>query len=167
MAIVLWIGLVIAAQAFQATPRAHAPAVVIGLLPALGAWGAGLAKAGLRAAGVGAPGGPPFSPALEDAFLASDTWIRGAFALEQGFIFTSMILAAATVAVIERRFACAGAWTLLAAALASAGLVHGYGYTLGDTTIRLAPAWPWAAGYLAVTAVFLAAPWVTEPGEGH
>ena len=33
MAIVLWIGIVITAQAFQATPRAHAPAVVVGLLP--------------------------------------------------------------------------------------------------------------------------------------
>ena len=167
MAIVLWIGIVMTAQAFQATPAAHAPAVVVGLMPALAAWGAGLAKAGLRAAGVGAPGGPPFSPALEGAFLASDTWIRGAFALEQGFIFTSMILAAATVAVIERRFARGGAWMLLAAALASAGLVHGYAYTASDTTLRLAPAWPWAAGYLVVAAVFLAAPWITEPGEGH
>src|SRR5207244_1667643 len=35
MAIVLWIGIVIAAQAFQAVPRAHAPAVVMGLLPGL------------------------------------------------------------------------------------------------------------------------------------
>ncbi|HTN50929.1 MAG TPA: hypothetical protein VML50_00895 [Anaeromyxobacter sp.] len=167
MAIVLWIGLVISAQAFQATPRAHAPAVVLGLLPAIGAWGAQLAKAGLRAGGVGSPGGPPFSAALEAAFLRSDTWIRGAFALEQGFIFTSMILAAATVAVIERRFLRAGLWMLLAAALAAAGLVHGFTYTPGDTALRLGPAWPWAAGYLAVAAVFLLAPLLTEPGEGH
>ncbi len=46
MAIVLWIGMVITAQAFQATPRAHAPAVVVGLLPGVGAWGALLAKNG-------------------------------------------------------------------------------------------------------------------------
>jgi AGZA family xanthine/uracil permease-like MFS transporter len=167
MAIVLWIGLVISAQAFQAVPTGHAPAVVVGLLPAIGAWGASLAKAGLRAAGVGSPGGPPFSPALEDAFLASDTWIRGAFALEQGFIFTSMILAAATVEVIERRFARAGAWMLAGAALSAAGLAHAYRYTAGDTAIRLAPAWPWALGYLAVAVLFLAAPLLTEPGEGH
>ena len=64
MAIVLWIGIVITAQAFQATPREHAPAVVMGLLPGVGAWGALMAKNGLRAAGVGAPGGPPFSAAL-------------------------------------------------------------------------------------------------------
>ena len=53
MAIVLWIGVVISAQAFQTTRRAHAPAVVIGLLPGVGAWGALMAKNGLRAAGVG------------------------------------------------------------------------------------------------------------------
>ncbi|MEE9294087.1 MAG: NCS2 family permease [Phycisphaerae bacterium] len=40
IAIVLWIGLVITAQAFQATPRQHAPAVAIGLFPAIAAWGA-------------------------------------------------------------------------------------------------------------------------------
>ena len=51
MAIVLWIGIVITAQAFQATPREHAPAVVVGLLPGVAAWGALMAKNGLRAAG--------------------------------------------------------------------------------------------------------------------
>ena len=51
MAIVLWIGIVISAQAFQTTPRAHAPAVVMGLLPGIGAWGAFMAKSGLHAAG--------------------------------------------------------------------------------------------------------------------
>src|SRR5262249_18998659 len=58
MAIVLWIGIVITAQAFQATPKEHAPAAVIGLLPGVGAWGTMMAKAGLQAAGVGSPGGP-------------------------------------------------------------------------------------------------------------
>jgi adenine/guanine/hypoxanthine permease len=167
MAIVLWIGIVISAQAFQAVPRPHAPAVVLGLLPAIAAWGVGLAKAGLRAAGMGAAGGPPFSAALEPAFLASDLWIRGAFALEQGFIFTSMILAASTVEVIERRFARAGGWMLIGAAASAAGLVHSYRYTPGDTAILLAPAWPWAIGYLAVAGLFFLAPVVTEPGEGH
>ncbi len=167
MAIVLWIGIVMSAQAFQAVPRPHAPAVVIGLLPAIGAWGAGLAKAGLRAAGIGSPGGPPFSPGLERAFLASDVWISGAFALEQGFIFTSMLLAAATVEVIERRFRRAAAWMALLAGLSAAGLAHAYRYTPADTAIHLAPAWPWALGYLGVATLFALAPLVTEPGETH
>ena len=38
IAIVLWIGIVITAQAFQATPASHAPAVVMGLLPGVGAF---------------------------------------------------------------------------------------------------------------------------------
>ena len=110
IAIVLWIGIVITAQAFQATPPEHAPAVVVGLLPGVAAWGALQLKNGLRAAGVGLPGGPPMSEQLIAAFLGSDTWAEGAFALDQGFILTAMILSAATVAVIERRFALAALW---------------------------------------------------------
>src|SRR5713226_604594 len=63
MAIVLWIGIVISAQAFQTTPREHAPAVVVGLLPGIGAWGALMAKNGLHAAGIGGQTGP-FTDAL-------------------------------------------------------------------------------------------------------
>jgi AGZA family xanthine/uracil permease-like MFS transporter len=167
MAIVLWIGMVITAQAFQATPREHAPAVVVGLLPGVAAWGALLLKNGLRAAGVGSPGGPPFGPQLLDAFLASDTWAHGAFALEQGFIFTAMILSAATVAIIERRFGVAALWCAIAAALAAVGLLHSYQWTPADTAVSLSPAWPWASGYAIMAAVLLAARWLTRPGEGH
>lgn len=165
MAIVLWIGIVIAGQAFTATPREHAPAVVVGLLPGLAAWGALMAKNGLRAAGVGSPGGPPFGPELIESFKLSDTWIHGAFALEQGFIFSAMILAAATVEIIERRFMHAAGWMLAAAALSGVGLMHGYAFTPGDTALALGPAWPWVAGYGAMALVFAAARWVTEPDD--
>ena len=42
--------------------------------------------------------------ALTARFRQADIWIDGAFALEQGFIFSAMILSALTVAVIERQF---------------------------------------------------------------
>ena len=87
---------VIVAQAFDATPRAHTPAVVVGLLPGIGAWGALLAKNGLHAAGLGGPAGP-FTEALVAEFQKNDTWIAGAFAIEQGFLFTAMLLSAAVV----------------------------------------------------------------------
>jgi len=164
MAIVLWIGIVITAQAFQATPREHAPAAVVGLLPGVAAWGALMLKNGLRAAGVGGPDGPPFSPALLDAFLRSDTWAHGAFALEQGFILTAMLLAAAAVCVIERRFTAAAGWCGAAAVLSAAGLLHSYRWTPGDTAVSLSPAWEWAAAYAAMAVVFLTARWLTEPG---
>ena len=134
MAIVPCVGIVITAQAFQATPREHAPAAVIGLLPGVAVWGALMLKNGLRAADVGGPAGPPFTPALLDAFLQSDTWAHGAFALEQGFILTAMLLAAAAVCVIERRFPAA------AAVLSAAGLLHSYRWTPGDTAVSLTPA---------------------------
>jgi AGZA family xanthine/uracil permease-like MFS transporter len=167
MAIILWIGLVITAQAFAATPRQHAPAVVLGILPGVAAWGALLAKNGLRAAGIGSPGGTPFSDKLVAAFHQSDTWIEGAFALEQGFIFTAMLLAGATVAILERKFRAAAAWFGVAAALSFAGLMHSYQFTPGDTVVSLTPATQWGLGYLGVAALLLVAPWITEPGEGH
>src|SRR5207237_8804314 len=79
MAIVLWIGMMIVAQAFDAVPRAHTAAVVVGLLPGLGAWGALLAKNGLRAAGLGGPA-RGFTDALVAEFQKNDVWIAGAFA---------------------------------------------------------------------------------------
>jgi len=161
MAIVLWIGIVIVAQAFQTTPREHAPAVVVGLLPGIGAWGALMAKNGLRAAGLGGPAGP-FSAALITEFQKSDTWIHGAFALEQGFLFSAMLLSAATVGVIERKWLVAAAWCASAALLSAAGLMHSYQWTFGDTALELAPAWPFAFGYTAMALVFATAKWTTE-----
>jgi AGZA family xanthine/uracil permease-like MFS transporter len=163
MAIVLWIGIVIAAQAFQATPRRHAPAVVVGLLPSIAAWGAFMAKAGLHAGGSGNPGGPPFSADVVRVFERTDIWFDGALRLEQGFILSSMILAAATVAIIERRFIQAGLWSLAAAALSALGLMHSYRWTSGDTVLALRPAWPWVAGYLVMATFFVLARWVTVP----
>jgi AGZA family xanthine/uracil permease-like MFS transporter len=162
MAIVLWIGVVITAQAFSATPRAHAPAVVIGLLPGVAAWGALMAKNGLRAAGVGSPGGKPFSVDLVARFQQSDTWIEGAFALEQGFILTSLLLAGATVALISREFRQAALWCALASVGSALGFMHSYKWTGVDTVASLAPAWPWAAGYGLMAACFWIAPWIVR-----
>lgn len=165
MAIVLWIGVVISAQAFSATPRSHAAAVVMGILPGIAAFGSLMAKNGLRAAGVGMPGGREFGPWLVEAFLGSDTWISGAFALEQGFIFTAMIISAATVEIIERRFARAAAWSAAAAALSVAGIIHSYGYTPGDAVQVIEPAWDFAIGYGAMAALLALARFLTDRDE--
>ena len=166
MAIVLWIGMMIVAQAFQATPREHAPAVVVGLLPGIGAWGALMAKNGLRAAGLGGPAGP-FSESLVGEFQKTDTWIAGAFAIEQGFLFTAMVLSAAVVGVIERRWRRAAAWSAFAALLSACGLMHSYQWTFGDTALKLAPAWPFVIGYAGMSLLFLSAQWTTEEGGEH
>lgn len=165
LAIILWIGIVIAAQAFQATPNHHAPAVVVGMLPGLAAWGAFMAKSGLHAAGLGNANGPPFSNALLGEFAKADLWMEGAFALEQGAVFSATILAAITVSVIERRFFQASLWCWVAALFAVCGLMNSYRWVASDTTLSLTPAWPWALAYASMGLVFLAANWVTVAEE--
>jgi AGZA family xanthine/uracil permease-like MFS transporter len=155
MAIVLWIGIVIVAQAFTATPRHHAPAVVVGLMPGLAGWGALMAKNSLRAAGWGTPS-QPFTPELIAKFKLSDTFIDGAFALEQGFVFSAMILAAITVWIIERKFGLAALWALAAALFSWLGLMHSYRWLSSDTVVDLG--WGtggrWALGYLLLALLF-------------
>jgi AGZA family xanthine/uracil permease-like MFS transporter len=77
-----------------------------------------------------------------------------------------MLLSAATVAIIERRFVGAALWTWSAAALSVTGLIHSYRFTQGDTALDLAPAWSWATGYAAMGTCFLLARWLTKPRPG-
>lgn len=167
IAILLWIGIVMSVQAFDATPRAHFPAVVVGLLPGLAMWGSLMIKAGLRAAGAGSEGGPGITEALLPAFHAADVWAEGAFALEQGVVFSAMILSAATVAIIERKFVISAIWMLAAAALSATGLMHSYRYTGADTALALTPAWTFVYAYLAAAGVLLAARWLTVPDDSR
>jgi AGZA family xanthine/uracil permease-like MFS transporter len=171
MAIVLWIGIVIAAQAFQATPREHAPAVVVGLLPGLAAW---VVLVMLQSLAIGrelfkSTGEMPLSD-LAKAFESKDIWLTGALALDQGFIFTSSILAATTVALIEKRFHQASIWCAIGAVLSACGLMHAYRWDSAKLVSlnALGIGWnDWATGYCVMAAVFFVAPWLTEPGEGH
>jgi len=164
MAIVLWIGIVMVAQAFQATPREHAPAVAVGLLPGIAAWGALMLKHGLRAAG------HPITPAILDPLRSADVYAHGAFALEQGFLLTSMVWAALTVEVIERRFLRAAGWALGGAALSLLGLVHAYRFAGSDTVQALVPgqAWDFALGYSLVALLMLVGRFAPEEAApGH
>ncbi len=168
MAIVLYIGLVIAAQSFQAVPAAHAPAVVLGLLPGLAGWGALLLKAGLRAGGAGSAD-QPFGPALLLPLQQADVWAAGAFALEQGQIVAAMLLAALLVYVIEQRFLAAAASAAIAALASWFGLIHAWRFTPADTVLQLG--WgsggSWALGYLIMAAVFAAAALLRRRSTGR
>jgi AGZA family xanthine/uracil permease-like MFS transporter len=178
MAIVLWIGIVITAQAFTATPREHAPAVVVGLLPGVGAWGVLMIQTTLgalqRTPGVSFPAEVPLDK-LGGAFESADLWIYGALSLEKGFIFTSMILAAVTAELTGRNFVRAALWSAAGAVISLTGVMHAYAWSPArpDSTAAvlfppLAQTLPFAAGYAVMAGVFLAARYVTEPTEnGH
>ncbi len=161
-AILLWIGITIGAQAFQAVPRSHAPAVVVGFFPALAAWGLLMLQSGLHAAHTAIP-------AVGLPALAAQLPIRGMIALSQGFIFTSMALAALTVALVEGRFRVAAAWALATAALAATGLIHGYRVTPAGIVNAYGPAttWPFAAGYALAAALFAALGWRARGAEAE
>lgn len=162
LAIVIYIGIVITAQAFQATPSRHAPAVVLGLFPSLAGFTTLMVSQSLMVGGFG-----PQQPITEETigkFHAGGTWIEGAFALDQGFVLTSMVLAALTVAIIDRQFWLGTLWALAGSAFSAIGLIHSY-YVDGNTT-RLAmgtPAWEWALGYAVMAALLALVPWITEP----
>jgi AGZA family xanthine/uracil permease-like MFS transporter len=150
--ILLYIGIVIVAQAFQATPREHAPAVALGLFPALAAWGLLMVETGAKAAG------RPLPEAGLEAF-AGALAIHGLLALERGFIFSSMILAAIGVFLIEREFWRAALWALAAALFSAVGIIHAYELAPGGVISRFGfPAAPeFALAYLSLALVFFAA----------
>ena len=116
LGILLWIGLIIMAQAFQEVPKQHALAVAAGLVPALAGWALLLIETALRAAGSSLLEAlPKFGGAL---------YIDGVIALSQGFLLSSMIFSATLVFVMERKLVSAGCWMLVAAVCAGCGLIH-------------------------------------------
>jgi adenine/guanine/hypoxanthine permease len=149
LGIVLWIGLIILAQAFQETPREHALAIGLGLVPSLAAWALLLIETTLRVAGT-------TLAASVDKFGA-DLYIKGVVALNQGFLLSSMVLASILVHVIERQFHRAAVWCGVAGLLSALGLIHAY--VLGPVGVEnhfgvwAAP--EFALAYFAAAGVFV------------
>ena len=52
--ILLYIGMLIGSQAFQETPRSHAPAIILAMIPQIAAWGKTMIDGALGAAGTNA-----------------------------------------------------------------------------------------------------------------
>lgn len=116
--ILLWIGLIITAQAFQEVPKKHSAAVALGLMPALAAWALLLIETTLRKAG-----GTLYDVAPK---FGSDLYIYGIISLSQGFMLTCMVLSAMMVFVVEREFLKAAIWMTVAALLSFFGIIHAY-----------------------------------------
>ena len=87
--ILIWIGLVMTSQAFQTTPRSHAPAVALGLIPALAAWGTVVVSQTVSAVGAAISDGSVATRAFENlnAFVFSGLQLPGLVALSQDSCF--------------------------------------------------------------------------------
>ncbi|MEM9072236.1 MAG: NCS2 family permease, partial [Myxococcota bacterium] len=169
MAIVLWIGIVITAQAFQATPRSHAPAVAFGLFPAIAGWGVLILTQTLGAAGV-ATGNFALAEqviAAPESFAAVGMHFPGLVALSMGFMLTCVVWAAASTMLIERRFRIAAAWLCVGALLSFFGLIHAGELTPagGVPDIGWATGWRWSVGYLLGAAFFGFMHWSAKSGR--
>jgi AGZA family xanthine/uracil permease-like MFS transporter len=160
--ILLYIGMLIGAQAFQTTPIKHAPAVVVALTPHLAAWAklqvdTMLGATVVAAQTVGGLAGDKVGE-VKAAALASlpqqGVLYHGLEVMGGGSIIAGLILGAIAVFIIERDFVKASAFSLAGAVLTYFGFMHGeavgvgggYGVTPG---VALAYA-VIAAGFFAV-----------------
>jgi adenine/guanine/hypoxanthine permease len=147
MAILIWIGFNISSQAFQVVPKSHAPAIIAGLIPGMGAFVALIVKRVLGATGYGTVDKPYSDELLETMARESSLFAKGIFALEQGWLYASVVLATITVAIIERRFSSMITWLAIGGGLAFLGIIHNFKVLDNDITTQLGPAWDWILGY--------------------
>ena len=139
--ILLYIGMLIGAQAFQTTPKGHAPAIVLALTPHLAGWCKTLMDGALGVAGASAA-------ALGFDKLANvGVLYPGLQTLGGGAILTGLVLAAIGANVIDKKFVNAAAFALAGAVLTFFGFMHGQAVGIAVT--------PAVAVAYTIVAVFL------------
>jgi AGZA family xanthine/uracil permease-like MFS transporter len=116
--ILLYIGMLIGAQAFQEVPKSHAPAVILALIPQVAGWGKLMIDNALGAAGTNAA-----AVGLEK-LAGMGVLYHGLELLGSGAILTSLILAAMAACIIDRTFSKAAAFALAGAVLTFFGFMH-------------------------------------------
>ncbi|WP_317930054.1 hypothetical protein [Halioxenophilus sp. WMMB6] len=140
--ILLYIGMLIGAQAFQESPKSHAPAIILALIPHLAAWALNLINSALGAAGTSLA-------AIDPAALAnSGILIHGLETLAGGAILSGLILAAISIFIIEKDLFKAMLFSLAGSVLSFFGFMHAESVGVG---VALTP----AIAYLVVAGFLL------------
>ena len=116
--ILLYIGLVIGAQAFRAVPRAHYVAVVIAIIPNIAAWAQTLIDNALGAAGTSA------AEVGESALEGNSVLYHGILVLGSGAVLAGMMIGAVVAFIIDRNFVWAAGYLVVAAALSFVGIIN-------------------------------------------
>jgi AGZA family xanthine/uracil permease-like MFS transporter len=140
--ILLYIGMLIGSQAFQETPKSHAPAIVLALTPHLAAWGKLLIDNSLGAAGTSA-----HAVGL-DKLGQVGVLYEGLSVLGGGSILAGLVLGAIGVFIIDREFAKAAAFSAAGGALTFFGFMHGEAIGFAQTPVV-------ATSYLGIAIVLL------------
>ena len=141
--ILLYIGMLIGAQAFQETPKHHAPAIVLALIPNIAAWGKLLIDSSLGAAGTNA------ATVGLDKLGQVGVLYHGLEILGAGAILGGMVLGAIGAFVVDKRYAEASYFAAAGAVLTFFGFMHGetVGFAMTPTV---------ALAYAMVAAFFFA-----------
>jgi AGZA family xanthine/uracil permease-like MFS transporter len=137
--ILLYIGMLIGAQAFQTSPASHAPAIVLALVPHIASFTRTMIEGVLGAAGTSA------AAVGIDKLAGQGVLYNGISVLGGGSILTGLVLGAIGIFTIERKFVEASAFALSGAVLTFFGFMHG-------EAIGLAVTPGVAAGYVLVAA---------------
>ena len=157
--ILLFIGLVIGAQAFTTTPARHAPAVVLAMLPNIASWAQGQIDGALGAAGTNA--GTVGSGPLNDAGVIYE----GMAIFGGGAVVAGLILGAIAVFIIDREYSRAIVYSIVGAVIALTGFIHATQLIVSVVDGAIVFGTPNAVflGYLFAAVVF----WIVAWREGH
>ena len=137
--ILLYIGMLIGAQAFQTTPLRHAPAIVLALTPHLAAWAklqidtmlASTMAAATSVGGLASDKADAVKAAAIAALPQQGVIYHGLEVMGGGSILAGLILGAIGVFIIERDFEKASAFALTGAILTYFGFMHGESVGIG------------------------------------
>ncbi|WP_315715676.1 MULTISPECIES: regulator [unclassified Bradyrhizobium] len=137
--ILLYIGMLIGAQAFQTTPVKHAPAIVLAFTPHLAAWAklqidtmlASTVAAAQSVGGLAADKVDAVKTAAIAALPQQGVLYHGLEVMGGGSILAGLVLGAIGVFVIERDFTKAAAFALAGAVMTYFGFMHGEAVGIG------------------------------------
>ena len=127
--ILLYIGMLIGSQAFQETPRSHAPAIILAMIPQIAAWGKTMIDGALGAAGTNA------TTVGFDKLGNTGVLYKGLETLGGGATLAGIILGAVTVFIIERQLKKAAAFALAGSILTFFGLIHAEDLGVGQSPL--------------------------------
>jgi len=147
--ILLYIGMLIGSQAFQETPKRHAPAIILAIVPSLANWGLTIINSALAAAGI-----LSVSDELAGTMLNKGIFYHGLQTLGGGSTLGGLILGATAVCIIDRNLMKAAGFALAGAILTFFGLMHGEHIGIGVSPLV-------ATSYLMVAGIFLVCAKVT------
>jgi AGZA family xanthine/uracil permease-like MFS transporter len=158
--ILLFIGLVIGAQAFQTSKAKYAPAIVLAIVPNIAQWAKTLVDGALGAAGTSA------TTVGYDALGAQGVLYAGLERLGAGAVLAGLMLGAIAYFVIAKEYSRAIVYTLIAGVLALVGLIHdpaGLIFQVADGSFSVRAPEPVWIGYLFAAIVI----WLSAWREGH